>query len=204
MQNLYPDIRHLLLFLLVGIFSSACVKPSYINVNYRLPEKSDLIRGQKVFLKMKDQRSDPVIFGGKAQQEFKDRAGIFSLYLIKGEKDSLRVGPFDLSSLFAEAFKLRMENAGIDVLAEKKEGAPVIEIALQRFFMDLKGRKWEADISYEARLIRNHNVLTTQNISGKAERMKLMGPGAGEKVLGDIFTDIVNKLDLNKLFMETI
>jgi hypothetical protein len=202
MQNLHPHIHHMLLFLLIGIFSSFCAKPSYINVNYRLPVKSDILKGKKVFLKMKDQRSDMVIFGEKAQQEFKYFAGIFSLYLAKGEKDSLLVGPFDLLSLFAEAFKMRMENVGLDVLAKQKEDVPVIEIALQSFFLDLKGRKWEADISYQTRLIQNNTMLATQNISGKAERIKLMGHGAGEKVLGDIFTDIINKLDVNKLFME--
>jgi hypothetical protein len=45
-------------------------------------------------------------------------------------------------------------------------------------------------------------VLASQLISGKAERVKLIGRGAAEKVIGEIFSEIVNKMDVYKLFLE--
>jgi hypothetical protein len=39
----------------------------------------------------------------------------------------------------------------------------------------------------------------TKTISGDAERVKVIGQGDAEKILGEIFTEIVNQLDLSKL-----
>lgn len=198
-------IRHIRLFFLIvctGIILCSCSKPSYINVTYRPPAPSEALKGKTVFLTMKDIRSSDVIFGKKAQKEFEYFTGIFSLSLAVGRKDSILVGPFDITSLFKESFKRRIQNAGVEVVTEQTGGEPVIEIALKRFFLELAGRTWETNIGYEARLIKDEEVLATQVISAKAERVKLIGRGAAEKVIGEIFTDSVNKLDVYKLFLQ--
>jgi len=87
-----------------------------------------------------------------------------------------------------------------DSYTEKTE--PVIEIDLKKFFLDLVDRKWVAEISYEARLIKNNKLLATETISGNAERFKMFPQSDAEKVLGEIFTDVVNKLDFGKLFQQ--
>ena len=37
-------------------------------------------------------------------------------------------------------------------------------------------------------------------MTGGAERTKVMGKGGGEKLIGELFTDVINKLDIPKLF----
>jgi hypothetical protein len=60
-------------------------------------------------------------------------------------------------------------------------------------------RKWLAEISYEVRLIKDNKLLAKETISGDAQRYKLISQGDVEKVLGGIFTALINKLDFQKL-----
>jgi hypothetical protein len=60
-----------------------------------------------------------------------------------------------------------------------------------------------AAIKYDARLLKGDLLLVTKTISGDAERVKIIGQGDAEKVLGEIFTEIVNQLDVHKLFEQT-
>jgi hypothetical protein len=112
------------------------------------------------------------------------------------------VGAFDLPSLFKTAFSRRLENMGIEVLTEPEKTEPVIEIDLQNFLLDLVDRKWVAEISYEVRLIKDNKLLARETISGNAERLKMLSQSDAEKVLGEIFTDVVNKVDFRKLFQQ--
>ena len=89
---------------------------------------------------------------------------------------------------------------GIEILTEEKETEPVIEIDLNRFFLDLANRKWIAEISYEVRLMKENRILARETISANAKRYKWRSQSDVEKVLGEIFTDLVNNLDFAKLF----
>jgi hypothetical protein len=198
-------IQNVLLFslvMLIGVLGAGCGTKSYINVNYRLPLSSYDLKGKKVFLEIKDMRSDKAVFGEKAKTKFKNFTGLFLFSLSKGEKKNYVIGAFDLPSLFETAFSRRLENMGIEILTEQKETEPVIEIDLQNFLLDLADRKWVAEISYEARLIKENRLLARETISGNAKRYKLLSQGDVEKVLGEIFTDLVNNLDFRKLFQE--
>ena len=194
----------LLLFpvMLIGVLVLACATKSYINVNYQLPLSSYDLKGKKIFLEIKDMRSDMPIFGEKAKTKFKHFTGLFLFSLSEGEKKNYVVGAFDLPSLFKTAFSRRLENMGIEILTEPEITEPVIEIDLQKFFLDLVDRKWVAQISYEARLIKDNKLLARETISGDAERYKLLFQDDVEKVLGEIFTALVNKLDFHKLFQQ--
>ena len=57
---------------------------------------------------------------------------------------------------------------------------------------------------YEARLLKEDRLLAEQTISGDAERIKAFGIGDAEKVLGDIFSDSVNRLNVRKLFEQAL
>lgn len=198
-------IHNFLLFsliMLIGALITACATKSYINVNYRLPLSSYDLKGKKVFLEIKDMRSVKTIFSEKAKTKFKNFTGLFMFSLSKGEEKNFIVGAFDLPSLFKEAFSRRLKNMGIEVLTEPKKTDPVIEIVLQNFFLDLVDRKWVAEISYEARLIKDNKLFATETISGNAERFKVLSQGDAEKVLGEIFTTVVNRLDFCKLFQQ--
>ena len=54
--------------------------------------------------------------------------------------------------------------------------------------MDLVDRKWVVEISYEASMTKENNLIFKETISGKAERVKVFSRGDAEKVLSEIFT----------------
>ena len=171
-------------------------------LNYRLPAKSEGLGNKTVSIVFKDERTDQTLFGNKAAQEFKFFTGVFSLSLLQGKKKSVFLGTHELPSLFETAFTQRLSDLDITVASRKPDTDPVFEIVLKEFLIDLKGRNWIATIVYEIHLIRGSKVLATQNINGRAERLKVMGKRDAEKVLEDIFTDTVNKLDIDKLFTD--
>ncbi|MBW1726773.1 MAG: hypothetical protein JRF31_06610 [Deltaproteobacteria bacterium] len=196
------DVLLFSLVMFMGVLVLACATKSYINVNYQIPLSSYDLKGEKIFLEIKDMRPDKTIFSEKAKNKFKNFTGLFLFSLSQGEKKNYVVGAFDLPSLFKAAFSRRLENLGIVMLKEAETTEPVIEIDLQKFFLDLVDRKWVAQISYEARLIKDNKLLARETISGDAERYKLISQGDVEKVLGEIFTSLVNKLDFQKLLQQ--
>ncbi|NQT68109.1 MAG: hypothetical protein HQ552_00845, partial [Desulfobacteraceae bacterium] len=129
---------------------------------------------------------------------FKHCTGLFSLSVNQGKKPFV-AGAFDLTSLFKETFKRRFENSGLDVVTQQEKTIPVLEIVIKEFRLDLVDRKWVTGISYEARLLKGDLLLVTKTISGDAERLKVIGQRDAEKVLGEMFTEIVNQLDFHKL-----
>jgi len=183
---------------LFALLAVGCSKPSYIDVNYGLPDAVDALSGTRVALEVRDQRPDPAAFAGDAKEEFAYFTGIYSLTVGEGNRSHV-VGTYELPGLLTEAFRQRLTNLGVEVVASPDEGIPLLEIILQRFQLEASGRKWFADVSYEARLLDDGELRATQTVAGKAERVKLMGHSGAEKVLGEIFTDSVNKLDLAKL-----
>jgi len=202
MKKTIHDFSLFSFVILIGIWVAACATKSYINVNYQLPLSSYDLKGKKIFLELKDIRSVKTIFGEKAKTKFKNFTGLFLFSLPKGGKKNFVVGAFDLPSLFKTAFSRRLENMGIEVLTEPEKTEPVIEIDLQNFLLDLADRKWVAEISYEARLVKDNKLIVREAISGNAERLKMLSQSDAEKVLGEIFTDVVNKLDFRKLFQQ--
>ena len=198
-------IHNVLLFslaMLIGVLGASCGTKSYINVNYRLPLSSYDLKGKKAFLKIKDMRSHQTVFSEKASTKFKNFTGLFLLSLSENQKNDYVAGAFDLPSLFETAFSKRLENMGIEILTEQKETEPVIEIDLKQFILDLVDRKWIAEISYVVRLTKENRLLAREMISANAKRYKWRSQGDVEKVLGEIFTDLINDLDFVKLFQQ--
>jgi hypothetical protein len=199
-MELTSRFKKLLPFIIcIGIAVISCSPKPYIHIDYHLLSTSQSLEGSSVFLTFKDNRTDQTTFSDTAQKEFKQFTGKFSLTLTREDKDTVDLGTFDLPGLFKAAFSKRLENLGIKVTPEQGQEEPVIEIVLKSFFLDLKGGKWLASINYEARLIKNGKKLAWQNTSGSAERTKLFGTRHANKVLGELFTDMINEPDIVKL-----
>ncbi|MBL7180208.1 MAG: hypothetical protein ABIK98_10785 [Pseudomonadota bacterium] len=201
-----PTTKFILLLgsvLMIAVVICACATKSYIDVTYRLPAAAQDFQGKRVFLDCRDMRPDKTIFGEKTKAEFKHFTGLFSLSVNQGEKPFV-AGAFDLPSLFKEAFSRRLANLGIDVITRQDQSTPGIEIIIKNFRLNLVDRKWVANIMYEARLLKEDRLLAEQTISGDAERIKAFGIGDAEKVLGDIFSDSVNRLNVRKLFEQAL
>jgi hypothetical protein len=201
MKSLQKVVKFMGILALCAGLLAGCTSATYINVNYQLPAAPDKLTGQKVFLEYKDSRAEKAFLSPSAQAEFKYFAGIFSLTLTGGQPDNL-LGSFDAASLFKEAFKRRLKTLGVEVLSARADNQPVMEIDLKDFFLDLKDRKWMARINFETHLTREPGHVATQTIAGAAERLKTVGRGDAEKVLGEIFTDAVNDVKISELFQK--
>ena len=191
--------RALMIFVLFAGMT-ACATIPELKVNYQLPPRSDQFKGKKVFLAFDDARTSKKLFGPGAQEEFQGFTGNISFSVARYNEPGFKIGAFDLPGLFQQGFKRRLENLGMEVLSEPAPGVSELLIVLNEFELDLVSRKWVARMNYEARLIKEGKVLATQTISGQAERLKLLGRGGADTAVGEIFTDMVNRLDVARLF----
>jgi len=77
-----------------------------------------------------------------------------------------------------------------------------LHIDINRFYISLIGNKWLADVGYKASLMKDGQRIASETVTGSAERPKVVGRGGAEKVIGEIFTDVINQLDIERLFRE--
>ena len=178
---------------------AACAKPYHLQVNYNLPEAPGQLAGQAVSLTVEDPRDAKTIFSESAQKEFDLWDGTYALAL-DGNPPAEPVETYDLPALFHEAMKNRLEAMQIEVLDAPAEGIPALIVTLETIEVDLKGKTWYSEIVYKAQLSRDSSKVARETVSGQAERTKIMGMGGGEKITGELFTDVINKLDIPKLF----
>jgi len=189
-----------ILFLLTGVVSCATVPE--LNVNYRLPPESEELKGKKVFFGFEDVRKSKDLIGEGAREAFKNFSGNISFSLARGDEPGFKMGVYDIPSLFREVFEKRLEYSGVEVVSDRTESEIEMVIVLKDFLLDLIDRKWTVTMAYEARVRKDGEVLASQMISGEAERLKLVGRGDADKVMGEIFTDLVNRLDVARLFQQ--
>ena len=192
----------LLVLLLVATVFFSCAKKSYIDVDYRLPSSADTLSGRTVWVETRDQRNDEEIFDPRAKEKFKHFTGLFALSLAMPDDQHKILGAYELPQLFETALIQRLQKLGVGVATEPSPKVPVFQITIHQFRIKLIGQKWIADVSYETSLSQNTELVAREVVTGNAERMKLMGSGGAEKVIGEIFTDMINRLNIERLFQE--
>ena len=191
-----------LLVVLLTVFVVSCASIPELKVLYKLPAPSKDLKGKKVFLAVEDVRKTKELFGEGAKQQFRNYIGNISLSVARYNETGFKIGPFPLPAMVKEGFKKRLENAGIEVLSERSHGEPQLLIVINRFILDLVDRTWIAKMSYEAKLMKEGTILAAQIIEGEAERVKVIGRKEADTVTGEMFTDMVNRLDLLRLFRQ--
>ncbi|MBC8419972.1 MAG: hypothetical protein H8E10_15400 [Desulfobacterales bacterium] len=190
------------LTLLISVLLISCASIPELQVLYQLPPLSTQLEGRSVTLVIDDARASKTILGKGAEEEFKGFSGSISLSVADANKKGYRVGIFRVPQLMREAFARKLETSGVKVLSEKTVGVPLLVIVLKEFSLDLVGREWLAKMSYEARLKGEKGAVANQIINGKAERYKLIGRDSADTLMGEIFSDMVNALDLSRLFKQ--
>jgi len=191
-------------FWVLGLFFAvlSCSTVHHLQMTYRLPRDPGGLAGKQAFLAVEDARKDKQTLGPGARSEFENTSGAISLSVAKGAGPGIRKGIYQPPALLKEAMEQRMIHEGIEVVPEGAASAGV-SLLLTSFQVDRADRKWRMNISYEARLVKEGNVLSSQIVNGEAERFELVGAEQAEVVIGELFTDVVNRLDLNKLFRES-
>ncbi len=198
MISINPRTRAILIILAVGVLSSFCASKHFLTVNYQLPTESVELKDTRVALTVKDIREDPGIVTQSAKKALKNFTGHFALIVAQENKDDKLVGAFSFSSMMREIFKHRLENAGVQVVTEEDIGAPVFEIVLKKFKLDLANRKWIIEMNYQANLIKENRVVAGEKITGSAERLRVVSGKNAEIIIGELVTDVVNRLNLNE------
>ena len=190
------------LTLLVSLLMVSCASIPELQILYKLPPPSKQLKGRLVALTVDDERASKTVLGKGAEEEFKGFSGNISLSIADYNDKEFKVGIFRVPDLMREAFKRKLENLGVEVLSEKTLGKLELVIALKDFSLDLEGREWVAKMSYEARLTTAKGAVATQFVNGRAERYQLFGRDSADTLMGEIFTDMVNALDLSRLFKQ--
>jgi hypothetical protein len=189
-----------MLFVFMAV--TCCSRIPELKVTYGLPMRSDQLKGKKVFLGFEDARKSKDLIGKGAQEQYKNFSGNITLYFARGDEEGFRLGVYHIPALFKAVFKERLEYMGAEVVSEKKESETEMMIVLKDLVLDLVGRDWVVTMDYEAKLMKEGEFLASQTISGQAERLKVLGRRDADKVMGEIFTDVVNRLDVPKLFQQ--
>jgi hypothetical protein len=171
-----------------------------LNIEYRLPEQNNGMAGKKVYLSFDDKRNPKEIFSPTAQKEFGNSAETISFYLARGADPAFKMGIYEVPALYKEVFKRRLTSLGLEIINEKESSSLEIVIVLKKFYLDSQGRDWKAQIEYEGRLVRDGNLLSQQTITGEATRLRLIGSTQANILMSELFSDTINKLDINKLF----
>jgi hypothetical protein len=184
------------------LFTQACSSIAYVQLNDRIPATTSGAGGKKVFLSVEDERKSKDFAGRGVKREFDNFSETIAYSVNKGPGPALKLGLYDAPSLVKEAFRLRVENEGVEIVSEKKAGQAELVFVLQEFSLDLVDRNWKVRLGYEVRLVRNGALLAKQFANGEAERLKIMGTDQADAVVGDLFADVMNRINLVKLFRD--
>lgn len=201
LKNVNTCLKIAIPLLLAAVFIS-CAKKFYIDVDYQLPTAADTLAGRTVFVETRDMRNDAEVFDQRAKNNFKHFTGLFALSLMLPEDQHKELGAYELPMLFETALVQRLQKLGVGVSAEPARDIPVFQIKVNQFYIKLIGQKWLADVSYEVSLTQDTQLVAREVVTGSAERMKLMGSGGAEKVISEIFTDMINRLNIERLFQQ--
>ena len=194
-----------ILFLLVGAVS--CANVPELKVDYRLPPKSETLRSKSVFVGFEDARASKDLMGRGAKKEYKNFTGNITYSLAREDEPGFRRGAYKVPSLFKDVFQRRLKYLGAEVVSIKEYSEVELRIVLKELLLDLVKedlvkKKWTVTMNYEARIIQNGEVLAKQMISGQGERAKVVGKGDADKIMGEVFEDLVNRLDVPRLFQQ--
>lgn len=198
MISINPRIRAISIILVVAVLSSFCAAKNFLTVNYQLPTESVELKDTRVVLTVKDIREDTRIVTPSAQKALKNFTGHFALIVAQKNKEDRLVGAFSLSSMIREIFYQRLKNAGVQVVTEEDIGVPTVEIVLKEFKLDLANRKWFITMNYQANLIKQNRVVAGEKITGSAERLRVISGKNAEIIIGELVSDVVNRLNLNE------
>ncbi len=197
-QLVKQSIKILAWIVLTGLCAGACADTQFLKVHYQLPAKSDTSEDIRVHLSFKDMRSNKAILSEAARKELSDFSGYFTLVVGPTDSNGTLLGAYDLESLIIEIFKQRLQHSGVQV-AEEKDSNVQMTVRLKEFRLDLKSRKWLFNMSYQLDLTRNGKLMASDKTGGNAERSQTIGARDANKIISELLTDMINRLDIAAL-----
>lgn len=190
------------LVLVISAVLMACASKPFLKVHYQLPSPSTELTGERLHLQISDYRNDKAFLSANAQKSLKDFNDTYSLVVQRADGSGNLLGAYDLNSLWRELFNQRLQNEGVTVSSSSDNTNANLEIRIKAFKLDIVDRKWMLQMSYQAGLSINNTLRARESVNGSAERLKLMGKSDAEKIMGELVSDMVNKLDVAQLFRQ--
>jgi hypothetical protein len=188
--------------LILLFLTGACSSKPFLIVHYQLPSPTDTLAGKEVRPIVSDLRENKAFLSANAKKSIKQFNETYSLVAVNQDGSGNLLGVYEIDALLSELFKQRLINLGIQVPPPAEYSEYELEINLKDFKIDLAGRKWIMNMSYQANLLKEGRLLATESVSGSAERVKVMGKSDAEKLMGELMSDMVNKLEMTKLFQQ--
>ena len=192
-----------LVLILLAVLLSACASKPSLKVKYQLPSTSAALMGETISLEISDRRKDPAFLSSKAKKSLKNFDGTFSLLVLRDDDSGNWTGGYDIDSLLNEIFKQRLINEGAKVVTTADSASARLKIELGELKLDIVDRKWVLRMSYQAGLSRHTGVLAEESVRGSAERLKVVSKTDAERIIGELVTDMVNRVDVAALFQKT-
>jgi ABC-type uncharacterized transport system auxiliary subunit len=190
------------LLITTAIISACSSDKPFLIIHYQLPSPSETLAGKRVQLSVNDARADKAFLSDSARKSLLSFNDTYSLVVLKEDGSGNLLGVYDLTALLSQIFSQRMTNMGMQVVPAAESADFKLEIKLKEFKLDLASRKWVANMNYQADLLKDGSVRAMEAVSGSAERLQLLKKNDAEKVLGELLTDMANKLDLVRLFQQ--
>jgi uncharacterized lipoprotein YajG len=207
MEKQFMKFKKRWIFLLSAIvlvfFSGACTPKPFLKVQYQLPPQSNALEGEKVAVAVSDMRATKALLTENAKKSLKDFNGTYSLVVVRDDGSGNLIGVYDLVPLLTNVFQQRLINEGFQVAAIAADDVPELKIEVTQFQLDFADRKWIVSMNYRASILADGNLLSKESVSGEAERLKVRGKSDAEKLLGELLSDMANRLNLERLFQQT-
>lgn len=179
-----------------------CTKRPYLVVDYKIVAASNQLDGKRLRLQVKDLRLNPSIFTPVAAAQFPGFEDRYRLTRLNGKNEKTLLDEQDLHGLFYEAFAMRLEKMGVEIVPMERDDVPLFQILINTLKIDLQDRKWVTSVSFEGNLSVDNQLVARETVSGEAERVKILGTKGADDTFSDIFTEIVNRLNIVKLFRQ--
>jgi len=179
---------------------AACAAVQDVRVSYRLPEPGSALDGRRVFIDFQDDREDRDILSPAAREAYRYHSGNVALFVSRGEEEPSPEGLKSVPALFRDVLSMRVRRLGGEVVPLERKADAALVLVLEAFSLDLEDRTWKGRVAYELRVIRGDRVRASQEVAGEAERVRILGLEQADQLMGELFTDVVNRPDLDELF----
>jgi hypothetical protein len=189
------------LFLVLAL-AAACASSNVLSVRYELAPRTEAPAGRTVTIAFTDERKTDAFLTPSARNELEGFTGVFALTVAPAGKSGELKGAFPLDALFRELLRHRLESAGVGVAPAGAPAAAEIQLVLNEFQLDFGDRKWSSAVAYRVQLVKAGSVRSQQLVSGSAERVFLTGRREADRVVGELLSDAINKLDVPLLFTQ--
>lgn len=186
--------------IVLSVFLAGCAGRHYMLVDYQVPVATQELKGLTIRLKIADKREVQTFLTPTAATQFPDFSQIYSLAWITPEQERVLAGEHKLEALFKATFKKRLTDHGIGTTDDMTAPVPQLTIRIKQFTLDYKNRKWVADLGYDAVLSQPGHPTAKESVRGGAERVQIIGRKGADTIISELYSDVVNRLDLSKLF----